>query len=362
MPKEGINTETFGWLTNCPPGDQNFKGHLKEANEATVRAAITDVKSRPAGGNKTLLKLLESRLEAIISDSETATKDVLIRANQNLALATGELLEEQHALEAQQAEQADREKRIADAYEVAGRIQALSFVEKVTTVGSLMQLKQIKESKTYKDLPNIGTWDKFCDYLGFSRQKVDEDLANLATFGEAFLQTVGSFSLGYRELKKLRQLTNDGAVQLDEGTITIEGETIPIDADHAPEVEAAVSALLEKHKTIAARVEKLEKNLDAVVKEENKSWRNEKKLYEKELDRLKAFDPGEHDETWCEEQMQVIHEDCKTFSASIAKFIVDPRLEGDRAAQAQVLRYMNQAEAELFDLRKQFESAYTSGE
>lgn len=63
--------------------------------------------------------------------------------------------------------------------------------------------KKIKESGVYKELPNIKTWENYCKSVGFSRQKVDLDLQNLATFGEEFLLTVSSFGLGYRELWSL---------------------------------------------------------------------------------------------------------------------------------------------------------------
>ncbi|WP_298434472.1 hypothetical protein [Geobacter sp.] len=171
--------------------------------------------------------------------------------------------EERNMERIKEEQQEERERRIAEAHEVIGRIQGLNFIEKVTTVGTLVQLKKIKDAKTYRDLPNIGTWEEFCNYIGFSRQKVDEDLINLAMFGEEFLTTVGSFSLGYRDLRKLRQLTHDGAITIDADAVEISGERIPLDPDHREDLQTAIEQIIEEQ----ARVKE---ELDAQKKAHNR--------------------------------------------------------------------------------------------
>lgn len=140
----------------------------------------------------------------------------------------------------------ERERQIAQSYEVAGRIQALTFIGKVVTVSTLIQLKQIKESKAYRGLPNIGTWDKYCEYLGLDRHTLNQDLLNLATFGEQFLETCHQFSLGYRDLRKLRQLTTDGKVVIDSESIVIGGEQIPLTPDYKEDLQAAIEKMIEE--------------------------------------------------------------------------------------------------------------------
>ncbi len=148
-------------------------------------------------------------------------------------------------------DQRKRESLIAQCHEVIGRIQGLNLVSKFADVSNLMWLRDVKSQKIYKELPNIGTWQKFCDYIGLSRQKVDEDLLNLQTFGEAFLADVSSFRVGYRELRKLRQIANNGDIVIDAEFVTIGEERIPLASDYAEDLQAAIESLLEgKNKEI----------------------------------------------------------------------------------------------------------------
>ena len=96
------------------------------------------------------------------------------------------------------------------------------------TVTTIKMLAEIKEAKQYKGLKIIlneelvtsPTWDQFCQHIGLSREKVDEDIRNLSVFGEDFLETSQRMSLGYRDLRKLRKL--DDA----DREVIIEGEAV----------------------------------------------------------------------------------------------------------------------------------------
>lgn len=153
---------------------------------------------------------------------------------------------EQQRVQIAKNEQAERERRIAECHEVIGRIQGFTFIAKFADVGNLVWLKQVKEKKIYRDIPNIGTWDKFCESVGLSRSKVDEDLSNLAAFGEDFLTTCQQFSIGYRDLRKLRQLTNDGTVTIDAEFMVIGEERIPLDGEHKEELQTAIETIIEQ--------------------------------------------------------------------------------------------------------------------
>jgi hypothetical protein len=159
------------------------------------------------------------------------------------ALAVVEMEQKQELFK--KTEQEQRERAIAQCHEIIGRIQGLSMMTKFADVSNLIWLKGIKEQKIYRDLPRIGTWDKFCEYIGVSRQKVDEDLANLRAFGEDFLTTVSSFSVGYRELRKLRQITAAGDMTIDAQGVLIGEERILLDPEHTEDLQAAIESLLE---------------------------------------------------------------------------------------------------------------------
>ncbi|WP_291519353.1 hypothetical protein [Acidovorax sp.] len=103
-----------------------------------------------------------------------------------------------------------------------GRIQMGQAFGGLATALTLRELKSIKESKSYRNMAgqtgvdrrglpihDLGTWDGFCRALGFSRDKVDEDLRNLDAFGEEALDGLSAIGAGYRELKEYRKLPED---------------------------------------------------------------------------------------------------------------------------------------------------------
>ena len=139
-------------------------------------------------------------------------------------------------------EQRERELLIAQSHEMAGQIKAAAMFSKFGNVSRLVWLHQVKQSKVYK---HFGTWDKYCEYLGLERRKVDEDLLNLSAFGQEFLETVSNLSVGYRELKKLRQISNNGELVIDAECVTIGEERIPLSADHAEDLQVAIESLLD---------------------------------------------------------------------------------------------------------------------
>ncbi|MDD7545195.1 MAG: hypothetical protein PUK00_06320, partial [Actinobacillus porcinus] len=112
---------------------------------------------------------------------------------------------------------------IAEAHEAMGMLKAFSFVEKLLTVSSLKVLNEIKNSKKYKGLSyidqdgkvlTVSSWEDYCTACGFSRQKIDLDLQNLAVLGEDFLETSQRLGLGYREMRKLRQLPEEARAEI----------------------------------------------------------------------------------------------------------------------------------------------------
>lgn len=107
-----------------------------------------------------------------------------------------------------QAEQVEA----AQVNQLLGMMQYGRFVESVNRLTLLKTLKQLKERRAYKgafipgpDGPReIRTWEQLCTAFGLSRSAVDEDLANLAAFGESMLEAQQKMGVGYRELRGLR--------------------------------------------------------------------------------------------------------------------------------------------------------------
>ncbi len=360
--QEDFNQEDYSWLVGTPVSDVNFNGALERSNAATIAEAIKHFEE--VGGGKTILLALRRKLRQLTvlgKEQAPSDQDVINTANRQerttgLELAT--LQQEREIEDSRAADQVEREKRIAECHEIIGRIQGVKMIADFANVGGLLWLRQVRETKLYKDIPGVGTWEKFCKYIGSSRQKVELDLDNLAVFGEAFTTTVGAFGVGYRELRKLRQLTYDGTVVIDADCVTIGEERIPINEDHAEDLQIAIERVLEDRTQLNARVEKLEKNLDAVVKEETKGLLIEKKLMKKEIDRLKAFDPEGMDPARFKEQFKVIHETVAALASQIGKVVIIDGLENDPHLAAQVEGFVASAEQLTRGLRQQWEEKF----
>jgi len=280
------------------------------------------------------------------------------RQQRTVAIEVATLQNDRDAAERSTAEQAARNEQTAKCHEIIGRIQAVKMMADFANIGGLLWVQQVKETKIYKDLPNVGTWENFCKYIGSSRQKIEEDLKNLAVFGEAFTTTVGAFGVGYHDLRKLRQLAQDGFIQTEDGAITIEGKIIPIDADHTDELHTAIERILEANAKLTVRVGKLEKNKDAIVREETKALMMEKELAVKEVQRLKVYDPETKDRSWSVNQMTELNKDGNSYCNTIAKFILDPRMKEDRKLTAQIDSLITEAEMTLKDLRDRFDAEH----
>lgn len=199
-----------------------------------------------------------------------AKKDVIKRmtrtdADTEAALEVVEMERKQEELK--RMEQEEKERLIAQSHEMAGQIKAAAMFSKFGDVSRLVWLKQVKDTKSYRA---IGTWDNYCEYLGLDRRTVDENIQNLRAFGEDFLETVAKMSVGYRELRKLRQLTQNGDVIIDAEYVTIGEEKIPLSTDSAEDLQAAIEGLLEyKNRMIDDQAATL-KSKDKVLKDKEK--------------------------------------------------------------------------------------------
>ncbi len=348
-----IDRDILRDLTNLPSEDPNFKYSLKRANEVTIKQALEDLSDQEH--KKTAETIIRRQLKKLTADVNSAVVDTNTAHNKALALNMGELQAEREAVQRQTAEQSEREARIAKCHQIIGRVQANLLMVDFANVGGLVWLKEMKETREYRDLPGIETWDKFCKSLGLSRQKVDEDLLNISTFGEKFIANVGEMSLGYRDLKKLRQLTHDGSVLIEDNIITIGDESIPIDKEHTEDLHAAIEKILENNTALTQRVTKLEKHKDALVKEETKGLVMEKKALLEQVERLKVYDPKEQDHTWALKQMQDVEKQCGAFVIACSKLTTDERFADDRHIQALTMGKLAEAKLALRDLEQRLD-------
>jgi hypothetical protein len=113
--------------------------------------------------------------------------------------------------------------------EMVGQLRAFDFMTRFSGLAQLKFLAELKETKAYKgqkalnakgELVEMSSFGDVCEVLGISRSKADEDIQNLAMFGEDFLEASQRLGLGYRQLRQLRALPEDTR------QLVIEGEAV----------------------------------------------------------------------------------------------------------------------------------------
>ena len=182
--------------------------------------------------------------------------------------------------------------------QLLGQVQMARSFAKFADVVSLSKLKQIKESKIYQalkgkkgvdfdgnEIADVGTWDGFCQALGLSRSKVDEDLTNLTIFGEDALKQLSAVGAGYRELRQFRRLPEDQKSALIE---------VAKDGDKNAFIELA-EEMISKHakekENLSIDLEISRQTLGEKKDEINKLRDDKSKLEEKLLHRVKRETP-----------------------------------------------------------------------
>lgn len=172
----------------------------------------------------------------------------------------------------------------AQAYEMLGMVKMSDFTRKLVTVSHIKVLAEFKETKKYKDLDiqdtkgnwlHVTKWEEFCNALGYSREKIDMDILNLSTFGEDFLETSQRLGLGYREMRKLRQLPSDARAEI-------------IDADYSEATDK--EELLEKIEDLTAKHAKEKEALQAQLKRKSEDYEAQAKVLANKNERINKLD------------------------------------------------------------------------
>lgn len=109
--------------------------------------------------------------------------------------------------------------------QLLGQAQMADAFGKFSVTVTSSKMAYVKEHKLYRALSGkksgngyqfLGTWEEFCGLLGMSREKADQDIANLHSFGEEALESMSRMGIGYRELRQYRRLPDDQKAQLIE--------------------------------------------------------------------------------------------------------------------------------------------------
>lgn len=102
--------------------------------------------------------------------------------------------------------------------QLLGQAQMADAFAKFSKTVFISKLAFVKENKLYQSLSSKksedglqckGTWEEFCNLLGWAPQHANEAIANLTSFGEEALESMSRMGIGYRELRQFRRLPED---------------------------------------------------------------------------------------------------------------------------------------------------------
>lgn len=171
----------------------------------------------------------------------------------------------------------------AQAFQAAGNLLQTFGVSKLALVKENKLYQQLSGMKSPNGLELKGTWVEFCQLLGMSDEKANQDIANLHAFGEEALEQMQRIGIGYRELRQYRKLPEDQKQALievakagdKEGFVELAEEII---AKHAKEKEALTTQVEESKATLEAKDRVLQSKADLINKLEEQTARKFKPL------------------------------------------------------------------------------------
>jgi hypothetical protein len=109
--------------------------------------------------------------------------------------------------------------------QLLGQAQMADAFSKFSKTVFISKLSFVKENKLYRALQGKpgedglqcqGTWEEFCNMLGWAPQHANEAINNLRAFGEEALESMSRMGIGYRELRQYRRLPEDQKAALIE--------------------------------------------------------------------------------------------------------------------------------------------------
>ena len=159
----------------------------------------------------------------------------------------------------------------AQAFQAAGNLLQTFGVSKLALVKQNKLYQQLSGMKAPNGLELKGTWVEFCQLLGMSDEKANQDIANLHAFGEEALEQMQRIGIGYRELRQYRKLPEDQKQALievakagdKEGFVELAEEII---AKHAKEKEALTTQVQEAQATLEAKDRVLQSRAELIGK------------------------------------------------------------------------------------------------
>ncbi|MDD4355804.1 MAG: hypothetical protein PHN98_01030 [Smithellaceae bacterium] len=242
---------------------------------------------------------------------------------------TTELMRRDHENSVEQT-QRDKEAAIAEIYEMAGKIKATNFFKTQAEFFNLLLLKKVKDSKEYRERFGM-TWEQFCTQAGLNWRTIDRNLEDLKPFHGDFLQTFVNFS-GVT-FNKIKYLGFSESVTVTENAIIYNGETIPVDAEHADEIQSLLETLEDNHKKEKEEAETTIRTKDRLLKAKEDTINK----MERELRRLERIVPKSELTEEEQDAVNLLQQVQKDFLAALAD--IKKKIEPHKAPEVALRQY-----------------------
>lgn len=169
--------------------------------------------------------------------------------------------------------------------QLLGQAQMADSFAKFSKTVFTSKLAFVKENKLYQSLKSTsgengiqlaGTWEEFCNALGWTPQHANDAIASLRAFGEEALESMSRMGIGYREMRQYRKLPEDQKLALVEAAKAGDKESFvdlaeEIIARHAKEKEALTAQVQEAQETIEAKDRVLESKAEMITRLEEQT-------------------------------------------------------------------------------------------
>ena len=211
-------------------------------------------------------------------------------------------------------------------------------------------LYKVKKRKSYKEQGM--TWEDFCNVIGESTRTVDRNLKELQPVINNFLDA--SQKMLGMELPRVkllaRSLNEHSDITTGEGSLIVNGETIPFDEDHKADIEQLIDDLIYEKK-------EAKKKQNQAAKEHKLALERKDTVIQKLRDNIKKYEV-EIKETQCTPEELSCLKDLDTCKKTIegitgrlmpGNFLSNETTPKMKAAYMSILAYMKRLSDDLWE-------------
>ena len=194
--------------------------------------------------------------------------------------------------------------------EAAGSLKTLRYYEAQSSLRLLMKLRQIKESRVYKELGL--TWADYCESIGMKRKTIDTKLSDLKPFADEFLASIGHFSeFDFNKIKHLSNAVLADVAKIEGASIVYGKERVEVSAENVEAVQELIDRIssdlgrraedaeadASAHRRISKDKEKVIRKLEGVIqklerKAEKEGLTSEEAGFRRDLENTKTIFDG----------------------------------------------------------------------